>query len=685
MAQPGYHTPARRGCSTGQVPNIPAWEKTIQHERKMQLLNATGYSKSVENLYMNSKSADVLPRGSRATDETDVYKKFYSLAEFTNTLELPQSVRVVEGFSGPTKTSEISPDSILLMCFMRETKVVIGEDTTDEHYNTYSIPRDSSLFYVPLDPSYGLQGHVYNSVEEILLCKDLPKVVHIDAKTAFSLRLHSGNQLIFPARKEPNTFGKSCLICYDQKDNKFTLPATQCGSFSTKPDDIQMCMDDCIKFIRFPFQIAICDVNSLMPPGTNGSLLTLTGTKNEQSIVARAASKGEGTAANVIELPIDIPIKLQWLHTSQQRNTAEAKEVSDAYQNSTVENRFSTATTERAYKLQQLLYKNVMPQSTASEKYVTIRRQVTSSAEDAKQRRYTHREPIYENLVDYPLVPPKPPKPQRSQTLDEASYVHHAKSRQSMSLPNTIKLSVQNNKPSVAQPARKVANPHPTPSIMPGRSPQPTHSIVKPQTEQQPPPNVTNVDTPEDDQQGEEIYTTIPADEPQDDSEDYVCVMSPPLVNVEAQPHQKQLQKLEASNEELRTQLAQVTTQLKQVTAQLAQLQSSVAQILQLVVTRKPEDNIKQLSFLDTEKVLLMLQVMGLSMYEHIFREHKVDGAKMTRLDGKKLSQYGITNPQDQTKLIDVIKGSVSPLSYLLQPQTSSSSSEDNYVRFTKT
>jgi len=608
---------------------------------------------------MNTKSLDRPPREGK--DEVDLYQKFYSLAEFTSTFELPQTVRVVEGYYGPTETSKISQDTVLLVCFKKETKVVLAKDVQEM---TYSIPRDSSLVYTPLDPTYGLQGHVYNSVDEMLRCAELPKVVYIDAKTAFSLRLHAGDQLVFPVKKEPNTFGKSCLVCYDQRDNKFNLPSTLCGLFSTKPDDIKMFMDDCIKFIRkFPIVVAIHDVNNTMPPGTDGSILTLTATKNEHSIVAKTISKTEGVTTRMIEIPLDIPIKLQCLQTNQQKSEAEAKKVFETYQNSAVQNHCNMAATESAYEIQNQLYTNIKPCNTRTqpERYMTMRRQVKSVTDESTNKCY---EPLYENLVQHQPIPSKAPKPPRSQTTIDSSQGRRILPRQSMSLPTPSKLST-------------------TPV------PKATHMSIPPQTEPQQTQAMTETDTTKEEKLDDDIYTVIPSTAhqntpEQDESDDYVRVLSPPTANVIAYQQQQQqlerIKKLETSNEELHTQLTQVVTQL-------TQLQTSVAQLLHLVVTRKPEDNIKQLSFLDTETVLVMLQAMNLSMYEHIFREHRVDGAKMARLDIKRLSQYGITNPQDQTKLIDVIKGSVSPLSYILRQSPSSSSSssnEDSYVRFTK-
>ena len=750
MARP--QSAGRRGYySTGQIPNLPCWENTMQTSNNSR--------QSAEELYMNTESMERLPP--LRNDDVDMYKKFYTFAELTSTFELPRSVRVVEGYYGASETSEVPQNSVLLLCFKKDIKVVLAEAANQM---VYSIPRDSSLKYIPLDPTYDLQGHVYTSVEEILSCSELPKAVHIDAHTAYSLRLHSGEQLIFPARKEPNTFGKSCLVCYDQRGNKFNLPPTQCGSFSTKPDNIRMDMDDCTKYIRkFPIRVVVWDVNNTMPPGTDGSILTLTEMKNEAHVVVKVT---EGNSAKILEIPADIPVKMQCFQTNQQWIEAEAKEVFEAYRNSTVEYLCSRATTETTYEVQRQLYKNVKPQSPAAQldKYV-LRRQVKSVSEDSRQRRHTVHEPLYENLVDYQMPPQVPPKPQKSQTVDG----YHAQARQSMSLPNEAKLSTQkiippqapqsvplptatpsvpqpqppsntvppkttsapkpqpiedtvpSKAPPVSQPQLPARNTIPPktfktpkrqlaqdtipPKAPPVTQPQPTHNnappkappnipqshCVTPAKEKRPPPTHASTDKAKDDEQNEEIYTVIPSTELEDeDADDYVHVISPPVAtNTELFQHQqKQIQKLMASNEELRTQLMQVTIQLTQVTSQVTQLEASVAQILQLVVTRKPEDNIKQLSFLDSEKVLMMLQAMGLSMYEHIFREHKVDGAKMTRLDMKKLSQYGITNPQDQTKLTDVIKGTISSLSYLLRQPAVSSNSEDtydNYVRFTKT
>ena len=53
---------------------------------------------------------------------------------------------------------------------------------------------------------------------------------------------------------------------------------------------------------------------------------------------------------------------------------------------------------------------------------------------------------------------------------------------------------------------------------------------------------------------------------------------------------------------------------------------------------------------------------MGLSEYEHIFRENKINGKKLANLDRKKLSQYGITDIKNQEGLEDLIEGKISPL-----------------------
>ena len=139
-----------------------------------------------------------------------------------------------------------------------------------------------------------------------------------------------------------------------------------------------------------------------------------------------------------------------------------------------------------------------------------------------------------------------------------------------------------------------------------------------------------------------------------------------------AQPPQQQLeriQKLEASNKNLLT--------------EVAQLQACVNELVHLVVTKNPENNISQLSSMDTDTVLIMLRAMGLSEYEHIFREKEINGKKLTNLDRKKLSRYGITDVKDQEGLEDLIKGRVSPLMYLLR--LPSNNAADSYARFTNT
>lgn len=141
-------------------------------------------------------------------------------------------------------------------------------------------------------------------------------------------------------------------------------------------------------------------------------------------------------------------------------------------------------------------------------------------------------------------------------------------------------------------------------------------------------------------------YTSVTSPDEYDD-----VIRHPASIAVVYEQPQQQLeriQKLEASNEKLLT--------------QVAQLQACVNELSHLVVTKNPEHNIKQLSSMDIDSVLIMLQAMGLSEYEHIFREKAIDGKKLAHTDRKKLKRYGITDCNDQTGLMDLIKGKVSPL-----------------------
>ena len=241
---------------------------------------------------MNKPDGDFTTQENRVTiprapqvgvkNEVDIYQKLYTLAEFITTFDLPQTIRVAEGRYGTTETSVISKGTILLMCCRKNTKML---STVDAHKVTHGIARDSTFMYAAVDTVYGLEGHVYNSVNELLCRSDLPKVVYIDAKTAADLCLHDSDQLIFPYQKEQDLLGRNCLVCYDQRDTKFKLPGAKRGLFSTRPDDIKMDMPSCVKHIReFPYLVAKYNTDGRM---LDGSILTVTGTSNKQSVMAK--------------------------------------------------------------------------------------------------------------------------------------------------------------------------------------------------------------------------------------------------------------------------------------------------------------------------------------------------------------------------------------------------------------
>ena len=137
----------------------------------------------------------------------------YTLSEFVNTFDLPRTAKVVRGHYGIDEPTTISQGVLLLLRCRKATKTVMAVDANETAHN---IPCDSSLVCVPLDTTYGLQGHVYSSVNEILSCRDLPKVVYIDSKTASDLcGLNNTGQLIFPYQKEQDQLGRTSLVCYD--------------------------------------------------------------------------------------------------------------------------------------------------------------------------------------------------------------------------------------------------------------------------------------------------------------------------------------------------------------------------------------------------------------------------------------------------------------------------------------
>jgi len=618
------------------LPNLPFWENTTQDVRR-QLRNSVSAASSAD-IYENTKTLPLPPRIGR--DELNPMHKFYTLAELLDQFTLPQMARVVEGYYGPTETSKISNDTVLLLCFQNVTKVVKARDAQKM---TYSIPRDSTLMYSPVDPSYGSQGHIYKGVGELYSCGELPQVVRVDSKTAQSLQL-SDDGLLFPSRKESDTFGKSCLLCYDRKDRKLRLPPTQGGFFSTQPDDVKMYMSDCLWYMkRFPIEVVLIDINNSMPAGTTGSILTLTAKCDEKSIVVKTVSKTDRIATKMIEIPLDIPIKLQCLSINSQKDQREAIEAKQNYEVASTSH-CTMAATESADELQSNLYMNVKL-SAPHERY---RRSVPSASSEGSEPQQV--EPLYENLVevknDTPVrktSQPLAPKPQ------EIAHVQSQPPNQGNSLPDYDCDQLIDEDEYCVIPAEMSAKAKPF----------------------------------------EQRSSTF-----SNDSDGYIKIIaakSVSLPRLQTLPEKQQLHQTDSSNPEallqrikqLEDNNTMLNKQLQSITNTVTQLQASMKQLQSLLLTQRPDDNIKQLSFMDSNTVLTLLQSMGLSKYDQIFREHKVDGPKMTRLDSKRLTQYGITDSSDLARLVDIIKGHVSPAIYFMQQQQPSE--DDPYIKFTKT
>ena len=520
-----------------------------------------------------NKSDDV-PRSLQggAKNEVDVYQKVYMLEEFINTFDLPQTVMVEEG------RYIMSEGTVLLMCCRKTTKMLL---TVDAYKVTRSIPCDATSMYVVVDTVHGLEGHVYNSVNELLSCSNLPKVVYIDAKTASDLCLHDSSQLIFPYQKEQDLLGRNCLVCYDQRDTKFKLPGAKCGLFSTKPDDIKMDMASCVKHIReFPYSVVKYSTEGGMFPIVDSSILKLTGTSNKQSVMAKIMSGAGKDDTAIIEIPANTPIKVRFLQTNSLQTSENGP--SSAYQDV---DKFQDHphTTDTV----------ILPGQ-----YMTLRNST-----------YTIAEPLYEHL-----------------TGEDQTHGHlQTFSRQSARLRGQLPTPVQRR-------------------------------------------HTTQINSAQSQNYSDGTYTAITS------PDEYGDVISQPAAYDQPQlgPQQQQLeciQKLEASN--------------KRLHAEVAQLQACVNELVHLVVTKNPENNISQLSSMDIDTVLIMLRAMGLSEYEHIFKEKEINGKKLTSLDRKKLSRYGITNVNDQEGLEDLIKGRVSPLLYLLR--LPSNNTAESYAQFTKT
>ena len=555
----------------------------------------------------------------------------YTLSEFVNTFDLPRTAKVVRGHYGIDEPTTISQGILLLLCCRKATKTVMAVDANETAHN---IPCDSSLVCVPLDTTYGLQGHVYSSVNEILSCRDLPKVVYIDSKTASDLCLNNTGQLIFPYQREQDQLGRTSLVCYDQRNTKFKLPPAEHGFFSTKPDYIKMDVESCIKHIReFPYSIAkYNDADGTKFTFTDYSTVTLTGMMNKQSVMAKVMSEDGKHDIGTVEIPVNTPIILQCLPANVQASENKAS----VYQS--------------PEKFQNDPYTSIKPRTKLPGEYTIL-----SAPDGSNEKLKTSQDPLYEHL------------PGEDQTLQQPliSQTPHSL--------NTIPHDDQNSRQSSGQfpipPPRKKYREH--------NNSQPHHHTSRgSMVENHNNATYTVVASPDEyddviNQPSPTAYEqpTSPTAYEQPTSPTAYEQLTSPAVYEQPQEQLEHIQKLEANNQKLLT--------------EVTQLQACVNELIHLVVTKNPTNNIRQLSSMDVDMVLIVLREMGLSEYNHIFRENNINGKKLAHLDGIKLSRYGITNTKDQEGLLDLIKGRASPLFYLLR--LPSNNTAESYVQFTKT
>lgn len=577
----------------------------------------------------------------------------HTISEFVNTFDLPHAARVVEGNYGCDETSSLSNGIVLLLCSRKVTKMALTEDARKV---TYTIPCDSSLLYVALDPVYGLQGHFYNSVSELLNCRELPKVVYIDGKTASGLCLQDSDQLIFPYEKEQNVLGRNCLICYDQSNTKFKLPAAKQGWFSTKPDDIKMDMQSYIKHIRvFPYSVAkyTSDGRMFRQTVTDDSIVTVTGTVNKQSVMAKIMSGVRGDDTNMVEIPFDVPIKLQSLPSDSSKNEA-------------------TGSSQSANNTQKHPKANIKPKALLPKEHLANR----SNKNKTNTQTSENEASVFQNVGklknhQYESIKPRTQLPGEYLTLlpanrsnDKVKTNHHPMLRLSNSEGQTVQQALI--------PQESYTDTCADHQASNARAPVPTQRRYTEHTTSQL-QSYTSRDSRVEENYGVKNHTDMATS----DEYDYVTIDQPLRTRAcgQAQDQLERIEKLEASNKMLEA-------SNKKLIAEVGQLQACVSDLIQLVVTKDPESNIKQLSSMDIDAVVTMLYAMGLSGYEHIFRKNEIDGRKLAYTDRKKLLRYGITNIKDQEVLEDLTKGRVSPLLYLLR--LPSSNTESSYVHLTK-
>lgn len=238
-----------------------------------------------------------------------------------DTNSLPIRMRVCNGSCG------IETNDQLELYFVKYTKMV---EVMSSSGKRYMVPVSSSMKCCVLyDPEHdvrkAIKGYTFGSASELARAKPLPSIVQ--AETGFyddkgsESSLHPGDILVLSG-KTPQAKGGE-IICTDieTRVTKTIISQTACP-FTTSPSALYMLLSNFIYQIETPVTI----VFELLLKHGKMDTYTIINVLTATSVIGRMKNTdGSETNHNLIELFMDVPLRVEILGDQQHDNTPSKK------------------------------------------------------------------------------------------------------------------------------------------------------------------------------------------------------------------------------------------------------------------------------------------------------------------------------------------------------------------------
>ena len=288
---------------------------------------------------------------------------------------LPLRVGVCNGFCSSATDLSISQNEKFNLHFVKHTRVIVMRDS--EIREEYSVPLNSSvrfgIVYDPIqDEKRALQGFYFETVGELIAMKQLPTVVCATkaySGSSFESSVEANEILLIKGVTARSTLrGKGKVLkLYSLKHGLKQLAEKCAGGFSTEPKRVGMhlskMMEHSIIFPQKAMLIADYQIDTLLSSSMATLPVTLEKAKGETSVIA--TNSEEEAIENVVKLDIsselDVEVEAVCITEAEEsllhKNT---HSLYDAFNISTLQFVVDKSSS-RAYDLQCLLYKRVLP------------------------------------------------------------------------------------------------------------------------------------------------------------------------------------------------------------------------------------------------------------------------------------------------------------------------------------